>query len=110
MFNDIQSVIKVFADDRSMSLALKNSNIRADISNSGLKKGQKIGQLKFNEETTKLLDQNLVLPLKFEGTTLQHSAQYKHLGIILQNNCKWDAHIKSIASKVNLLIFVYEIL
>ena len=104
MFNDIQSVIKVHADDTSMSLVLKNPNIRADISNSDLKKGQKIGQLKFNGETTKLLefirDQILVLPLKFEGTTLQYTAQYKHLGIILQNNCKWDAHIKSIASKL----------
>ena len=31
--NDIQSVIKLFADDSSMALALNNSNIRADIMN-----------------------------------------------------------------------------
>ena len=49
-------------------------------------------------------DQNLVLPLRFEDITLQDTAQHKHLRIILQNNCKWDEHIRSIASKVNLLI------
>ena len=34
--NDIQSVIKLFADDTSMSLALKTPNVRADIMNSDL--------------------------------------------------------------------------
>ena len=36
--NDIQSVIKIFADDTSMSLALKTPNVRADIVNSDLHK------------------------------------------------------------------------
>ncbi len=36
--NDIQSVIKLFADDTSMSLALKTPNVRADIVNSDLHK------------------------------------------------------------------------
>ena len=36
--NDIQSVIKLFADDTSMSLALKTPNVRADIMNSDLQK------------------------------------------------------------------------
>ena len=34
--NDIQSVIKLFADDTSMSLALKTPNVSADIMNSDL--------------------------------------------------------------------------
>ena len=108
--NDIQSVIKLFADT-SMSLASKTPNVRADITNSDLQKINhlaKIWKVKFKEEKTKLLncirDQNLVLPLKFEDITLQDTAQRKHLGITLQNNCKWDEHIRSIASKVNLLI------
>ena len=94
-----------------MSLALKTPNVRADIMNSDLQKinhWAKKWKAKFNEEKTKLLncirDQNLVLPLKFEDITLKDTAQHKHLGIILQNNCKWDEHIRSIASKVNLLI------
>ena len=36
--NDIQSAIKLFADDTSMSLALKTPNVRADIMNSDLQK------------------------------------------------------------------------
>ena len=45
--NDIQSVIEPFADDTSMSLALKTPNIRANILNSDLQKlisGQKNGK------------------------------------------------------------------
>ena len=109
--NDIQSVIKLFADDTSMSLALKTANVRADIMNSELQKINhwvKKWKVKFNEEKTKLLncvrDQNIVLPLKFEDITLRDTAQHKHLGITLQNNCTWDEYIRSIASKVNLLI------
>ena len=78
-----------------MSLALKTPNVRADIVNSDLQKinlSAKKWKVKFNEEKTKLLncirDQNLVLPLKFEDVTLQDTAQHKHLGITLQNNCK----------------------
>ena len=36
--NDIQSFIKLFADVTSMSLALNNPNIKADMLNSDLKK------------------------------------------------------------------------
>ena len=107
--NDIQSVIKLFADT-SMSLASKTPNVRADTTNSDLQKINhlaKIWKVKFKEEKTKLLncirDQNLVLPLKSEDITLQDTAQHKHLGIILQNNCKCHEHIRSIASKLNLL-------
>ena len=45
--DDIQSTIKLFADDTSMSLALKTPNIRANILNSDLQKlisGQKNGK------------------------------------------------------------------
>ena len=94
-----------------MSLALKPPNVRADIMNSGLQKinhWAKKWKVKFNAEKTKLLnckrDQNLVLPLKFDDITLQDTAHHKHLGIILQNNCKWNEHIRGIASKVSLLI------
>ena len=51
--NDIQSVIKLFADDTSMSLALKTPNVRADIMNLDLQKNNHWGKkwkVKFNEE------------------------------------------------------------
>ena len=78
--NDTQSVFELFADDTSMSLALKTANVRADIMNSELQKINhwvKKWKVKFNEEKTKLLncirDQNLVLPLKFEDNTTRYS-------------------------------------
>ena len=49
--NAIQSVIKLFADVTSMSLALNNPNIKADMLNSDLKKNwAKEWKVKFNEE------------------------------------------------------------
>ena len=35
---------------------------------------------------------------------LEDKPHHKHLGITLQNNCKWDEHISNISSKVNMLI------
>ena len=109
--NDIESVIKLVADDTGMSLALTYPDIRADILNADLHKMSdwaKRWKVKLNEEKTELLncirDQNQVLPLKFEGIALLDTAQHKHLGMTLQNNCKWDEHIKNITSEVNLLI------
>ena len=65
-------------------------------------------KVKFSEKKTKLLnctrDRNLVLLLKFADITLQDRARHKHLGIILQNDCKWDESIRSAASEADLLI------
>ena len=38
-------------------------------------------------------------PLLFGGNVLIDSETHKHLGIILQSDCKWDAHIKAIIAK-----------
>ena len=51
--NDIQSVIKLFEDDASMSLALNNPITRADILNSDLQNlitGPKIGKLNLKKK------------------------------------------------------------
>ena len=108
---NITSVIKLFADDTSMSLALKDPVLRRDILNSDLEKinnWAKQWKVKFNENKTELLnltrDKNLLPVLVFGQTDLQDVTSHKHLGIILQNNCKWNEHINNIASKANLLI------
>ena len=57
--NDIQTVIKLFADDTSMSLAVRTPNVRADIINSDLQKvihWAKKWKVKFHEEKIKLLN------------------------------------------------------
>ena len=57
----------------------------------------------FNEEKTDVLNftrgKNRNQQLTFGGTTLSDAAQHKHLGIILQNNCRWDEHKRYVANK-----------
>ena len=70
--NEIESTIKLFADDTSLSLALSDSDICAEILNSDLdkiKNWAKKWKVKFNEDKTDLLnitrDCNHILQLTF---------------------------------------------
>ena len=94
-----------------MSLALKDYNVRGEILNSDLEKisrWAKQWKVKFNEQKTELLnfsrDHNPMPNLIFGQSFLQDVPYHKHLGIIIQNNCKWDEHIKSIINKAHLLL------
>ena len=42
--------------------------------------------------------------LAFSNVVLEEKPRHKHLGIALQNNCKWDEHIRNLSSKVSMLI------
>ena len=44
------------------------------------------------------------LPLIFNSETLEETDSHKHLGVTLQNNCKWNCHISNILSKCRILI------
>lgn len=107
----IESSIKLFADDTSMSLALRDPNVCADILNSDLRKISAWAnqwKVKFNENKTELLifkrDPFINPPLYFGSCTLSEQNSHKHLGLIFQNNCKWEDHIHSIIQKVTLLL------
>ena len=109
--DNIESVIKLFADDTSMSLALKDPTIRADILNRDLNKISEWAirwKVKFNDEKTELLNfthgHDQLQPLLFNNTLLEERTEHKHLGLIIQSNCKWDSHIRQIATKTNMLI------
>ena len=105
--NTIDSKIKLFADDTSMYLSLDDNNIRTLTLNTDLDKIQtwaSIWKVTFNAQKTDTLNicnQNIVLPnsLYFENTLLKTSEHHKHLGILLQINCKWDQHINMLISK-----------
>ena len=108
---NIQSNIKLFADDTSLSLALNNPTERAQILNADLSKidvWAKQWKVKFNEEKTELVNtcrnNSAILPLTFGNTLLQSSHRHKHLGLVLQSNCKWDEQIKNIVSTVTMLV------
>ena len=106
-----ESIIKLFADDTSMSLGLTNPDTRAKILTCDLVKisdWAKLWKIKFKEEKTELVnikrDTKPVHQLTFGNVVLEDKPHHKHLGITLQNNCKWDEHISNISSKVNILI------
>lgn len=104
---DIESAVKLFADDTSMYLCLDNNRIRAEVLNSDLEKISNWAlkwKIKFNQSKTELLNfsrrRNFdPIPLTFNYTTLVATHVHKHLGVILQDNCKWDSHIRYIIAK-----------
>ena len=109
---DIESIVKLFADDTSMYLALENAAERSRILNADL---QNIinwsvrWKVDFNPLKTELMTfcnkrQPDTLPLLFGQQTLNPSYMHKHLGVILQNNCKWDSHIEALIIKTRLLV------
>ena len=111
--DNIQSVIKLFADDTSLSNSSQCENVRQESLNEDLetiKNWSNKWKVNFNETKTKLLnmkrDQNPTQPLYFCDTLLEDTSAHKHLGITIQNDCKWDKHINNVSSKVKLLLNV----
>lgn len=108
---NIESVIKLFADDTSTSLSMKNPDMRKNILNSDLNKINKWAcswKVKFNEKKTELINikrgSSPVLDLTFGNQTIAGKDNHKHLGVIIQTNLKWDEHIHSTVRKTSLLI------
>ena len=108
---EIESVIKLFADDTNISLAEKDPLVRAKTLNSDLKKindWSKHWKVDFNQEKTELLtfkhDNFPIYPLTFGDVSLVSHEVHKHLGLTLQINCKWDEHINHIVKKTTMLI------
>ena len=108
---EIESTIKLFADDTSMYSFMEDLDQQATTLNSDLIKIREWAlkwKVTFNKTKTELmvLSRKTVppaIPLSFDNSVLVPTANHKHLGVFLQNNCKWDVHIKSIISKVTIL-------
>ena len=109
--DNIDSVMKLFADDTSMSLSTNNTIVRTNTLNADLDKVAVWAtkwKVNFNEAKTELVNtkrgNNPVLDLNFNNHTLQNKESHKHLGITLQSNCRWGEHIESIIRKTTMLI------
>ena len=105
--DNIDSNIKLFADDTSIYLSLDDNQIRTQTLNSDLLKIQEWAntwKVTFNAQKTNKLDicnQNVIIlnSLYFDNTLLNTREHHKHLGITLQNDCKWDQHIANLIIK-----------
>ena len=113
---DIESLVKLFADDTSMYLQLNDGVIRTYILNSDIAKildWSRRWKVDFNPAKTELLTiANLkdyyTYPLLFDDSILLETNEHKHLGVILQNDCRWNSHIESIIAKTRPLIACFR--
>ena len=109
---DLESTSKLFADDTSIYLCLDDVDTRSTILNSDMLKITNWAtkwKVYFNPAKTELMTisnkrETETKDLFFGNIKLVESLEHKHLGVIIQNNCKWDSHIHSIITKVRLQV------
>ena len=110
--NDIESTIKLFADDTSIYLSLDDADRRTYVLNSDMLRINAWAEkwkVDFNPEKTELMTiTSKRLPetrtLYFGNVALVEKSEHKHLGVIIQINCKWESHINFIISKARLQV------
>ena len=81
-----------------MYLCLENPHIWAEHLNNDLEKIMQWAnkwKIKFNARKTELMN----ISLNFGRTILEDTHSHKHLGIIFQNNCKWEGYIEMLIAK-----------
>ena len=104
----IQSEVKLFADDTSMYLRMDDGLRRTAILNADIQNiltWSRLWKVDFNPTKTELLTlsnhrQPDTHPLMFENNTLLETHTHKHLGVVLQNDCRWKSHIEMIIAKI----------
>ena len=114
--NDIKSIvtnnesINLFADDTCLFCSAKNYTDLNDKCNNTLKICQdwlNSNGLSLNAQKThfvefsKIRNHNGIISLKINNETLNERDETKYLGVIIQNNLKWDSHIKEVIKKIN---------
>ena len=118
MINDLsenlKSTVKLFADDTSICHVFKYPNTSAEILNHDLTRISEWAyrwKMSFNLDPSnklrkrcfliKLLRQ--IIQILFNGSTVQKSANQKHLGLILDKKLTFNDHITSKFTTVNKL-------
>ena len=113
---DIKSSIRLFADDTSLYIIVKNSNAAALTLNIDLNKIYQwadVWLVKFNPLKTftmtisRLLAHPYHPPLFFNGVQIQETDTHKHHGLTFSSDFTWSEHIKLITrtawQRINML-------
>ena len=109
--SEVTSTIKLFADDTSIYRSLVHDQLRFILLNSDLIKISQWAvkwKVAFNPDKTELLNlkrtqANINERLSFEDTFLDPVEHHKHLGLTIQENCKWNKHIDNIVIRCRTL-------
>jgi len=108
---DIDSDIRLFADDTCLALGLNDTARRVEQLNKDLKTIEawaKKWKITFNQSKTVLLNfknnNEITTDLTFYDTILAENQAHKHLGLTIQSDFKWDEHIRLISNRANLQI------
>ena len=106
--NDINSNIRLFADDTSLYLIVEDPETAADLMNSDLEKIHQWAQswlVNFNPNKTEqmIISRKAVPPrhpnLEMNNVDIQKVDSHKHLGLIINKTCSWYEHILDITAK-----------
>jgi hypothetical protein len=111
--DDIQSLVRLFADDSSLMFSSTNPleiEARLNLDLHALDNWAKQWLVDFNPKNTEYMvisfQQNInPINLKFNSQNLNQVDNHKHLGVTTYNNCKWAEHINNICQKATKQIF-----
>ena len=105
---DIQSKIKLFADDTSLYLIVDDPNETTDSLNNELTKIHDWATkwlVTFNAQKTETMTISRKIdkpdhpPLYMDSNDISTVSEYKHLGIVISDNGSWEKHIDMITGK-----------
>lgn len=105
---DINSTIRLFADDTSLYIIVENPAIAAQILNSDIAKVYAWASkwlVTFNPDKSEALLVSRKYnklnhpPVHMDYQFISETDSHKHLGLILSNNCTWHEHFEYIKSK-----------
>ena len=112
---DIQSCVRLFADDTSLYIIVDNPISAAEMINTDLETIHRWAEkwlVKFNPSKSESLlvsrknNRNMHPPLIMNAVTINEVQHHKHLGVILSNDGSWHEHINLITSKAWKKIYV----
>lgn len=115
---DIQSTIKLFADDTSLYLIINNPQTTADILNRGLDKIHTWSTnwlVSFNPQKTETMtiSQKINKPhhpdIFMNDTPIAEVPNHKHLGLNISKDCTHHTHIDLITESVQTIKYFTEI-
>ena len=112
---DIQSCVRLFADDTSLYIIVDNPISAAEMINTDLETIHRWAEkwlVKFNPSKSESLlvsrknNRNMHPPLIMNEVHINEVQHHKHLGVILSNDGTWHEHINLITSKAWQKIYV----